>query len=152
MNVEKTEVITAIIESLRRFNRDMRRQTMGVWMETNITMPQMRVLFYIFNHGTTNFTRLASALGVTPSNITGIIDRLVEQGFVSRQENPEDRRQLILSLTDKGQNIVTGLRESRARRISEILERLSPEELAAVRRGFEILAQASEPHPEKGQK
>jgi DNA-binding MarR family transcriptional regulator len=147
--MQKTELITGIIELQRRINRYMRRHTLGAWMELNITIPQLRSLFFIANHGTTNFTKLAAALGVTPSNVTGIVDRLLEQGLVSRQENQEDRRQLILRVTDKGENIVTGLRDRRARHISEILSHLTQEELNTIYKGLGILARAAETHEEK---
>jgi DNA-binding MarR family transcriptional regulator len=147
--MQKTELITGIIELQRRINRYMRRHTLGAWMELNITIPQLRSLFFIANHGTTNFTKLAAALGVTPSNVTGIVDRLLEQGLVSRQENQEDRRQLILRVTDKGESIVTGLRDRRARHISEILSHLTQEELNTIYKGLGILARAAETHEEK---
>ena len=144
--MDKAELTKEIIELQRRINRDMRQYTLDAWMELNLTIPQLKSLFFIANQGSTNFTKLASALGVTPSNVTGIIDRLVEQGLVSRQENPEDRRMLMLRVTDKGEAIIADLRERRASHISEILTHLSSEELNIVVKGFNLLAKAAELH------
>jgi len=132
------------IELQRKVNRVLRQQTPDAWMELNLTISQLKSLFFIANQGSTNFTKLASALGVTPSNVTGIVDRMVEQGLVSRQENPEDRRMLMLRVTDKGEAIIAGLRERRARHISEILAQLSLEELNSVFKGLSLLVQAAE--------
>ena len=142
--MDKAELTKEIIELQRRINWDMRQYTLDAWMELNLTIPQLKSLFFIANHGSTNFTKLASALGVTPSNVTGIVDRLVEQGLVSRQENPEDRRMLMLRVTDKGEAIIADLRERRASHMSEILSNLSSEELNIVVKGFNLLSRAVE--------
>jgi len=68
------------------------------WMELSLSVAQLKSLFFISKEGSTNFKKLAQALRVTPSNVTGIVDHLVEEGLVSRQENPEDRRMLMLQL------------------------------------------------------
>lgn len=147
--MDKAQLIKEIVEHQRRINRDMRQRTLDTWMELNLTVPQLRSLFFIANQRSTNFTKLASALGVTPSNVTGIIDRLVEQGLVSRQENPEDRRMLILRVTDKGESVTTSLRERRASHMSEILTHLSLEELNSVLNGLGLLLKAAEIHEGK---
>ncbi len=56
-----------------------------------------------------DFKKLAEALGVTPPNVTGIIDRLVEQALVTRTENPEDRRIMLLQTTEKGHELLDNL-------------------------------------------
>jgi DNA-binding MarR family transcriptional regulator len=128
--LDKTDLIKEIVELQRELNRDMREQT-------------LKSLFFIANQGTTNFTKLAAALGVTPANVTGIIDRLVEHDLVSRQENPEDRRSLTLRVTEKGENTIASLRERRASRTTKILSNLSVEELNAIFRGFNLYIEAA---------
>jgi DNA-binding MarR family transcriptional regulator len=82
-------------------------------------------------------------LGVTPPNVTGIIDRLVEQGLVSREENPENRRMLVLTVTGKGRNLLATLRESNMKRMLNVLSGLSEDELSVVAQGLAALAGAS---------
>jgi DNA-binding MarR family transcriptional regulator len=45
---------------------------------------------------------VSSLLACDASNATNIVDRLVEQGYVSRRENPQDRRQKLIVLTERG--------------------------------------------------
>ncbi len=45
---------------------------------------------------------LAELLGLDRSNITSVVDRLEEGGFVTREPHPEDRRVKLLALTDAG--------------------------------------------------
>jgi MarR family transcriptional regulator, organic hydroperoxide resistance regulator len=121
----------------------MRQNTLDAWMGINLTVPQVKSLFFISNEGVTNFTKLAAALNVTPANVTGIIDRLVEHGLVSRQENPENRRSQILRVTVKGETTIANLRERRVSRTTEILSRLTVPELNAVLRGFSLFVGAT---------
>lgn len=47
---------------------------------------------------------VSQQLGVTPSTMTGLVDRLEEQGFVRRESHPSDRRATLLRLTRKGES------------------------------------------------
>jgi DNA-binding MarR family transcriptional regulator len=138
----KNGLIKEIIDHQRMINRFIRDYNPDVWMELSLTIAQMKSLFFIANEGTVNFRKLATALKVTPSNVTGIIDRLAEQGLVTRTENPDDRRMLMLQLTGKGETLISSLRERRASQMSSVLGRMAPEELAIVAQGFALVHRA----------
>jgi DNA-binding MarR family transcriptional regulator len=140
----KAELINEIVEHHRRVNRVIRQVAPDAWMELSLTVPQVKSLFFITNHSTTNFKNLAKAMKVTPSNLTGVIDRLVEQGLVSRTENPEDRRQIQLRATEKGEAQVAELRERRTSYLSKALNDLSVEELKIIGEGLALLARVTE--------
>ena len=46
---------------------------------------------------------IGQQLGLTPSTMTGLVDRLEEQGFLRRERHPRDRRATVLRLTRKGE-------------------------------------------------
>src|SRR4051812_18449828 len=48
-------------------------------------------------------TCLADAMNTTKSNVTAMVDRLIVEGLVTRQHNTEDRRTVVIALTDEGQ-------------------------------------------------
>ena len=50
--------------------------------------------------------RLADLLGVSLSNASGLIDRLEERGFVERTRVPEDRRIVMVRVTDAGTKLI----------------------------------------------
>ena len=112
-------------------------------LDLNLTIGQLKSLFFIGFEGSTNVSRLAEALGVTPPNITGIVDRLVEQGLVSRQENPENRRMTLLKLTEKGNQTLNKLRINELSHISTILNKLTVEELSALVQGLSALVRVT---------
>ena len=142
--MDRAKLIKEIIQFQQRIGHAMGQDAPEAWMDISLTIGQLKSLFFIDFEGSTNFRKLATALGVTPPNVTGIIDRLVEQGLVSREENPENRRMLLLQTTDRGKALLAKLRESRIGHMSGILAQLSLEDLSALAQGFTALARAAE--------
>ncbi|MCJ7522169.1 MAG: MarR family transcriptional regulator [Dehalococcoidia bacterium] len=142
--MDKSKLIEEIVQLQHLLARAIRQYAPDAWMELNLTIGQLKSLFFIDFEGTTNVKKLATALGATPPNVTGIVDRLVEQGLVSREGNPDDRRMFILSITDKGKALLAKLREMEISRMSAILMRLSSEELSALAQSLSILIRAAE--------
>jgi MarR family transcriptional regulator, organic hydroperoxide resistance regulator len=144
--MEKSELIDAIIDLQRQSNKVMGHFAAEPWIELGLTIAQLKSLFFIVDKEKTSFKKLAEALRVTPPNITGIIDRLVEQGLVSRTENPEDRRIMLLQPTQKAQNLLNTLKENRTNQMMKILDNLNLAELACLRQGMDALVNAARRH------
>ena len=140
LRMNKKILVDEITELQHQILRAMSKNEPMAWMELNLTLAQLKCLHFIYYGGTTNLISLAKALNVTPPNVTGIVNRLVIQDLVNREENPEDRRTYNLSVTDKGTALVEGLRESGTQRIVGILKKLSTKELTALQTGFKALA------------
>jgi DNA-binding MarR family transcriptional regulator len=140
----KEELIAEIIEAQRRMKRVIREGTLDSWVKLNLTIPQLKSLFYISRHGRVNLSGLASGIRVTPANVTGIVDRLVEQGLLIRTADADDRRISWLTVTGKGKTLINDLREGRAQEMRRILDRLTEKELAIVAHGFDLVATAAE--------
>jgi DNA-binding MarR family transcriptional regulator len=134
------EEIEKVIQSRRRVNHFIREGSVELWINMNLTIPQMKCLCYISRHGRINLSGLAAGIHVTPANVTGIIDRLVEQGLVDRIPDNADRRVLWLSVTEKGESMLSNLREGKSGKMRELLEKLSDNELSVVSEAFAILA------------
>lgn len=94
-------------------------------VEDHITLPQLRVLVMIASRGTQNVTSVAQGLGVHASNATRTCDKLVEAGLLHRSEDPADRRNLLLELTQSGIQLVHTVTEHRRAAIESILARMS---------------------------
>ena len=99
------------------------------WSEDGLTIPQMRLLWTLRDEDGQPVGALAEHLGVNPSTITGHVDRLVRQGLVRREEDPDDRRIVRNYLTDEGFITVSALRRIAGTYIINILKRLEDEQL-----------------------
>lgn len=146
--MDKPDLIAEVIKLDRQAHRLIRRHSFDAWMNLNLTNAQLRSLFFIWHRPGTNPGKLASALGTTPPNVTGVIDRLVEQGLVSRHDSPDDRRAHVLQVTEKGESILSDLRERRTSSMHRILVGLEPDELSALAKGLGALVRAARVYEE----
>jgi MarR family transcriptional regulator, organic hydroperoxide resistance regulator len=143
LSPSKNETINRIIRLQVQIQHSLRDEAPDAWLALNLSIAQLKSLFYLDFAGASNSKSLASALHVTPPNITGIIDRLVEQGLVTREDNLLNRRMQILKLTPEGANLVTRLRERTASHFSRLLETLNEKDLAALAQGLDALSRAA---------
>jgi DNA-binding MarR family transcriptional regulator len=89
-----------------------------------VTAPQLRVLVMVASRGPLNLGTVARGLGVHPSNATRACDRLVAAGLLDRRDDPADRRNLQLQLTEQGRGLVDEVMDRRRHAIAEVLERM----------------------------
>lgn len=73
--------------------------------------------------GPVRLTDLAHALGLDPSSVSRQVSTLERAGWVAREKDPTDLRAQRLHLTEAGNDLIAGIRRSRA----EALQRLTPE-------------------------
>jgi len=124
----------------------MARYAFEYWKNLDVPLAQLKSLFIIFIRGSINTNNLAQELGVTPGNVTGIVNRLVEQGLIIRTQDPDDRRINIISLTEKGRDTVGNIHESGTRQMAAILTHMDLDGLVCLGRAMEVLIAAVEEH------
>ena len=67
-----------------------------------LTLPRAHLLWLLHHQGPSTQRVLAEGLRVSPRNVTGLVDGLVDAGFVTREPHPTDRRATLVSLTERG--------------------------------------------------
>jgi DNA-binding MarR family transcriptional regulator len=77
-------------------------------------------------------TRLAKGLMLSSAGITSRIDRLERRGFVRRLPDADDRRGVIIELTDSGLQVVDAAVAALSTSDHELLERMEPAELVQL--------------------
>ncbi|MGH6657700.1 MAG: MarR family winged helix-turn-helix transcriptional regulator, partial [Actinocrinis sp.] len=91
------------------------------------------------SRGPGSLARLAEHLEVNPSTALRMVERLSAAGMVDKLANPDNRRQVQLSLTDAGRQVVRQATENRRAQITTIVEAMEPErraDLIAALRAF----------------
>jgi DNA-binding MarR family transcriptional regulator len=116
------------------------------WCKLDVPMAQLKSLFIITHLGNTHFRSLAQALDVTQGNVTGIVDRLVEQGLVARRQDPDDRRIVWLEATDKGRELLSNLMDTQTNHMTRVLSYMKLEDLTFLYKGFYAFLNALEEH------
>lgn len=89
-----------------------------------------RVLWALSESGPVVMRALSQRLGISPRTVTGLIDALEADGWVTRSPHPEDRRATIISLTPAAEQAITALREAYEELAHELLADVAAEDLA----------------------
>ena len=109
----------------------LRGVQLDFFVKKGVTQTQFLVLASIRAYGRCSMGTLAANLHVQMPTATGIVERLVKAGHVRRTVSLEDRRQVVVELTPKGQVFFHEFEAVIRRRWEEILRTLSLEELTA---------------------
>ena len=79
---------------------------------------------------------MPSVLGVSLSNATGLIDRMEERGFIERTRVAEDRRIVLVRVTEAGTRMVQENDALSDELMRDVLARLDPAELPVIAHAF----------------
>jgi DNA-binding MarR family transcriptional regulator len=108
-----------------------------------LSMPQLGVLIRLHHEGSCAVSEIAAQLDITTAASSQMIDRLVQQGWLVRSEDPYDRRSKLVALTGKGAALVEESLVAGNKWMSSLAEALSPEQQAEIVRALHLLAQAA---------
>lgn len=104
------------------------------------TLPRFDVMAALSRHPDgLKMSQLSSVLRVSNGNITGIVDRLAEEGAVVRVSVPDDRRAFLVRLTRKGDEEFARQAEAHAGWIDELLGDFSATEAEAMAHRLDAL-------------
>lgn len=99
--------------------------------ESGLTGPRIRVLWILGHGGPITQRALATALDVTPRNVTGLVDGLVASEHVTREPHPTDRRATLVTPTAAGRRVIRQLVESHADLAAQLFGSTPSRDLAA---------------------
>ena len=105
----------------------------------NITLNEAHVIEAIGESGESNMTAVAKALDVTTGTLTISVNSLVRKGLVNRERSEEDRRVVLVSLTEKGRELNRLHTQFHDRMISEITDNLDEDEIRILARALDKL-------------
>jgi DNA-binding MarR family transcriptional regulator len=95
-----------IIRALRRIIRATDIHSHKLSTQYKITGPQLACLLAVQSSGPLTGSTLAQNVYLSPSTVVGIIDRLEEKRLVKRERSSKDRRQVHISITPLGEQLI----------------------------------------------
>lgn len=122
------DVLNDVLVKLFRNINIIEEQAIRTEEYKNVTTNDMHVIEAIGTGEQKNMTTVAKTLHVTTGTLTISINSLVKKGYVERARSEEDRRVVLVSLTDKGREAFLHHRQFHARMIEAVVEQLSEEE------------------------
>ena len=141
--------LTETAEALLAFSQGVRAlhtQHTGdkSWLTLDVSMAQFKALTAIIASGGTTARVLSDRLGIGPSAITPLVDKLVAQKLVTREPDASDRRVHWIRPTSKATALHDRLLTVGRAVFRELIQDLPDEELAVVHRAATILAAATQ--------
>lgn len=134
-------------QSIRAWMDVFMNRSMRSWhlfaRSTGLSMPQFSILMQLHHKGACGMSEVSERFEITPAAASQLVDKLVQSGFVVREEDPNDRRARLLNLTDKGRQLIQQGTEERYRWVDELAKKLTPEEKAKIGEALVTLTEAA---------
>ena len=112
-------------------------------LDSAVTLPQFRLLAVLAGPEPVPSGQAAKTLGLDPSTVTRLADRMVSAGHVTRGTSPQHRGVVTLELTASGRDLVATADAWRRHELARIMARLAAPEQAAVTGALELLVAAA---------
>jgi DNA-binding MarR family transcriptional regulator len=130
--------------SVSRLARRLRVERLGLGgTETVLSDIQLAALAALERHDSMTPGELAEHEKVQPPSMTRVLAVLEERGLVLRAPHATDRRQVVLTVTAEGRNLVQRVRRRREAWLAQRLQELSPDERQILRAAAPILEKSS---------
>lgn len=117
-----------------------------VAVDGTVTLPQFRALV-VLDHADRTVGELARELRVQPSTATRLCDRLVRKELVTRQVDPSNRREVTVTLSPSGRELVHDVTARRRREIAGIVAEVPARQRAAIVRALHAFCAAAGEEP-----
>jgi DNA-binding MarR family transcriptional regulator len=118
-------------------------------VEGTVTVTQFRTLVVLESNGEINLGRLAELLKVNSSTAMRMIDRLLVAALVTREDNPANRREVLLELSPQGRRLVRKVTARRRAEIASIVSAIPLDRRDELIEALRLFAQAAgEPDPQ----
>jgi DNA-binding MarR family transcriptional regulator len=137
--VSAEQLAVSLREAIMRLNRRL-RQARAVG---DLTFSQLSALTSLQLAGALTPRELADTERVQPPTMTKIVGKLEERGLVVRTPHPTDRRQVILSATERGRAVYAQFEKARNEWLARPLAELGPDERDTLERAAQILRQVA---------
>ena len=133
--IDRVAALDRVLELALLVNADMRQGLAA----RGLTESRTRLLWELLQRGPSTQRELADALRVSPRNITGLVDALVDTGFVTREPHPTDRRATLVQFTQRGADVAGELQRDQQEFARLLFEGMPQSQLTGLVRGLDAV-------------
>jgi len=138
-------VLPALLAAARRrYGQEIRAALAGAGF-TDMPRAGARLVGGIARNGP-SLADAAADLAVSKQAASQLVDTLVLRGYLERRPDPEDRRRIILNLTNRGRSAATEIRAAVERVDRRFADKVGIDKLAETRRVLAALVEDGDPH------
>ena len=134
-NIELDFSAMTVVTNLYRAVQAMRvKMEQEVLSKYNLSWTAFAMLYNLWIWNAMETRNLAKSMGVTVATVSSVANTMEKRGLVQRSVDPNDRRLVLLSLTEEGKNVMDELFPDFNRKESEIVAGLNEDDLAYLAR------------------
>lgn len=131
-----SELLRSVYLEIRDIYQLLNKQSRKIFEDFDITVPQLHVLKILFTREQEDrqvtITDLIHTIDCSPSAMSSMIQRLERPGWVTATRGIEDRREVIVRITEKGKEVLFPMDSTASRFLEENYGHLQPERLRAL--------------------
>jgi DNA-binding MarR family transcriptional regulator len=98
--------------------------------DIELSLPQKNLMLAVRRLGTVSMSDLASQLGVSPPSASAMVDRLVEKKILTREHSTEDRRKVVVRISDNAMSMMDGIEKNMLGVFIDLVEKIGPKTTA----------------------
>jgi DNA-binding MarR family transcriptional regulator len=110
---------------------------------TGLSMPQFSILMQLHHKGACGVSGISERFDITNAAASQLVDKLVQAGYLERDEDPSDRRAKVLKLTPSGQSLIERGGQERHRWMDDLTKNLSADEQTKIIEALDILTESA---------
>jgi DNA-binding MarR family transcriptional regulator len=130
-------------ESMESFLANIIQSFLNSMKQHGLSTPQIHALMYIFHADECQVSDIGTLADVSNAAASQLVERLVQQDLVDRREDPENRRNKLVTLSKKGKDLIHNSVISNPF-LMKIIATLTLEQLQVIHNAFTILAQTGQ--------
>ncbi|BAK69844.1 MarR family winged helix-turn-helix transcriptional regulator [Aliarcobacter butzleri] len=125
----RTDKAMKTVVRLEKTSLKITNLTINYLLKHNLTFNQFKVLEVLYHLGDLNIGSITKLTMSTPGNITVVVKNLKRDNWITSVKDPNDNRASILSITQKGKEIIEEVFPNHAKNLTKAMEVLNDEEL-----------------------
>ena len=141
---EAVDLHWKLMDTIRRVGGQIEKQLQPFCSRHSITPLQLTILATLHFKGPQTVSSLAHKTSMAGANNSALCKKLEKDGLVTRQRDPEDERQVLVSLTQKGRVIIEAFSvdcKSSSKKLEKVVTR---QEMATIFAGLDTLVKVME--------
>lgn len=127
-SIVKNNLSLASTIAFRRANNRLSKKEAVAIKDCGLTLGQFAVLEILYSKGDLTICEIINGILTTSGNVTVVIKNLKRDGFINQIPNPEDKRSSLISITDKGIELLNKILPYHFKNIEDSFSGLSDEE------------------------
>lgn len=137
--MEEISNAVRVVQIMKNIMGEIKQEIGNHFREMNLTGPQGMLIGTLAHHGKMKISELSEILGLSNSTVSGILDRLENQGLIERIRSREDRRVVYVKVTEEFRKESQRQFEDINKMVEQMMEKASPEEMEDILKGMDTL-------------